>query len=139
MNNLRLPRWRKGQVIKADDLNRLAEAIERVHIERGQCSGLEIDETPGGTSLRVKRMTDGYIGVASGNITARSGSTPGAGSVTLQEYDATNELYSLGVSIPVLNASSSTMTSGNGINSGQYCWCQQDVNGFYWVSPLECA
>src|SRR5580698_3799358 len=107
--NTRLPRWRKDDTITADDLNRLVEALERIAINASQCMGLDIDEGPGGTALRVRRMTDGYIGVANGNITARSGSTPGSGNVTLYQYDPTNELSSYGVNVPVLYASSTTM------------------------------
>ena len=134
-----MPRWKKGDVIKASDLNRLVEAIERGTITVSQDSGLEMQQARGGTSLRVVFPVNRYVGVANGNITKRSGATPGSGSVTLYRYTVANGLTSLSLDIAVLNASSNAMTSGNGIDSGQYCWVEQDGDGWWWVSPLECS
>jgi hypothetical protein len=88
---------------------------------------------------------NGFTGlaVANGSIPARSGSAAGIGSVYTVSgapaYDSSNNLTGVtlstgSVGISVYNPSSTTMSSGNGIDSGQYCWVQ---NGM--VIPLECA
>jgi hypothetical protein len=140
-----LPRFRKGDVLKADDLTSLKEAIERQRIDPGQSSGISVQETPSGTALRAVKVNGAYLCQANGAITKRSGATLGKGSVTLQGYNpglgafGSGALYSLNVNYDVLNASSTAMTSGNGIDTGMYCWIQQDQDGNWWVSPLECA
>lgn len=105
-----------------------------------------IKHTPGGPLFGVT-IPLGRLAIANGNITARSSSTPGFGSVFLVDVALTysggaitgGTLTTTGVEIQVYNASSTTMTSGNGIDSGQYCWVQQDQGGFYSVAPLECS
>lgn len=133
-----MPRWKAGDVIKAADLNRLVEAIERGTLTVSQDSGLEMQQGRGGTSLRVVFPVNRFVGVASGNISTRSSGTPGSGSVTLYRYDTTNGLTSLAINVSVLNASSTSMSSGNGIDSGKYCWIEQDGDGWWWVSPFDC-
>ena len=81
-----------------------------------------------------------FVGVANGNITARSGSTAGTGSVTRYELDPIAGTYaSTSINYDVFNPSASTMSSGNGINSGQYCWVEEDDDGNLLVTPLECS
>lgn len=47
----KLPRVRAGDVLRADDLNALYEALERLRLTVGLGSGLTLAETPGGTTL----------------------------------------------------------------------------------------
>lgn len=81
----------------------------------------------------------GFVGVANGNITKRSGTTPGTGTVTIKQYDGSVLVDAQVSDLTVYNASSTGMTSGNGIDSGQYVWVQRDAFGTLWVSPLECS
>lgn len=81
-----------------------------------------------------------FVGVANGAITPRSGSTWGKGTVTRYQFNAqTGTDSSTGANYAVVNPSATTMSSGNGINSGQYCWVQEDDDGNLVVTPLECA
>lgn len=71
-----------------------------------------------------------YIGKASGNITARSGTTPGTG--TAEAWDAsTGTLTATGATRTVNNA-------GTIISSGKYIAYQKDPFGVWWAAPLEC-
>jgi hypothetical protein len=87
------------------------------------------------------------LAVANGNIPARSGTAAGVGSVFIVTQQCTFSggamtgctLATSSVAIPVYNPWSGTQTSGNGVDSGQYCWIQQDLSGFYCVFPGECV
>lgn len=84
------------------------------------------------------------IGRASGDISARSGSSYGTGLVDLYESDAAYGYgygYEDGPSdnIEVLNASYDLTDSGNGIDDGTYVSVAWDVLGNPWVAPLECS
>lgn len=127
---------RPGDAIKAADYNLIVEAIRRIRINRGQSTGLDITESPGGTTLRVRWRSDRYVGlVQAGGISARSGSTPGSGTVNLQEYDETNNVTDTGIPVDVLNFSAGT----SGFAAGKYVWIEQDVNGYWWVTAAECG
>jgi hypothetical protein len=78
------------------------------------------------------------IGVANGNITARSGTTVGTGIVRVWRLSGTT-LFDNGVDQAVNNASAEVTTLGHGIDTGVYVWIMKDRDGIWWVSPLECA
>jgi len=100
--------------------------------------GMDGNESP--PQLDLLRNTRGSLAVANGAITARSGTTPGTGNVDLYYLDVTsNTLTDYGETIAVYYASSKTMTSGNGIDSGMYCWVEWDADQIAWVGPLDCA
>ena len=84
-----------------------------------------------------------FLAVANGSIPPRSGSAAGIGSVyavkTTPTLDTSGNITAVTlttgtVPISVFNPSSTTMSSSNGIDSGQYCWVQNSL-----VTPLECA
>lgn len=89
----------------------------------------------------------GFLAIANGDIAARSGSTLGVGSVYSVSVAPTYTSGTLtaaaastdATTYEVVNASSTTMTSTNGIDDGMYCWVEQGSDGLYYVSPLECA
>ena len=114
-----LRRWRK------------LRGASRVVI-RGVADGESIPE------IDIAFPPSGFVGVANGVISARSGTTAGTGVVTIKQLDGNTITDSQVSNVTVYNASSTTMTSGNGIASGQYVWVQRDAFGALWVSPLEC-
>ncbi len=81
--------------------------------------------------------SSGAVGRASGNISPRSGSTYGTGTVHLYHSNAGSEDGPI-ETIDVLNASETTFSSGNGIDDGMYCSIEWDADDTAWVAPLEC-
>lgn len=138
MSQKPLPYFKRGDRLKAADLMALRAQVQRQRLEAGQNSGIVLQENPHCTAIRVAFPSNRYLAVADANIAARSGTAPGTGTATIQNYDGTN-LGSTGISVDVLNPSSTTMTSGNGIDSGMYCWIEQDPDGWWWIWPLECS
>ena len=129
--------FKRGDVLKAADLQTLRDAILRPDSEIKGGVGIDARKGVRGSVQLTAVQSLGSVGVANGNITPRSGTTPGAGTVSVKRYDGTNLIASHDVA--VLNASSSTMTSGHGIDSGQYVFIVEDTDGWTWVSPLECS
>lgn len=78
------------------------------------------------------------VGKANGNISPRSGSTPGTGNVDLYRAVSGVEDGPL-ETIAVLNDSSNTMTSTHGIDSGTRVSVGWDADDQPWVAPLECS
>src|SRR5208337_5655180 len=92
--------------------------------------------------FRAPDLQDGFLAVAQGAIPAQSGTTAGVGTVYAVSwtatYDGTGAFTSVmlttgTIPVSVYNPSSTTMSSGNGIDSGQYCWVQGGL-----VVPIEC-
>lgn len=104
--------------------------------------------TSGGITARGDRhalnlAADGplrFVGVASGAIPAATGAIGawGTGNVQRLAFDGTNG-YGTGQTFPVLNPSPAKMASGNGIDSGQAVWVEEDSDGNLIVTPLECS
>lgn len=133
------------QPIAASTINQTLETVEWLSRVRGTAP-IQIKATPGGPLIGTVAYKE-YLAVANGNIPARSGTSAGVGSVYLVTAQCS---FSAGVMtacvlttstivVPVYNPSASTMTSGYGIDAGQYCVIKQDMAGFYCVSPLECS
>jgi hypothetical protein len=80
-----------------------------------------------------------YVGVANGDIPARSGTTVGEGIVTIKQFDGTTIEDAQTNDIDVKNPSDTTMTSGNGIDDGQYVKVWRDYFGDWIVEPMECS
>lgn len=138
MSEFNPPTWKPGDSLKAEQLNAMASAIKVLQGVRGG-PGVNVRRGAGGTlQITGQQPVTSYLCVASGAITARSGTTPGTGTVTLCWLTG-GVITSLSQMLTAYNASASTMTSGNGIDSGQYCWVQQDCFGTWWVTPLECS
>lgn len=70
------------------------------------------------------------LGKANGNITARSGTTAGTGTVDVWD-NSTGVLAATGDSVDVLNV-------GAQIASGKYVWFEEDESGDIYAAPLEC-
>jgi hypothetical protein len=128
-----LPVFRAGAHLTARALNVLVDAVRRQRLTAGENGGIELQEFPDGTMIRCRPTIARYLGVANGNITARSGTTPGAGIVTIWQ-NVGGTLTSTGLNVDVL---SFTAASG-GIAGGKYCWIEQDSDGYWWVTSAEC-
>lgn len=136
-----------GEPITARAWNDLVDLVIRGDINVGQSSGLDFIENADGTALRVRKPADTYLAVANGNIPARSDSAAGVGQAYLVYVTPTYSggtltavaLTTSTVSFKVYNPSSAKMTSGNGIDSGQYCMIREYPTGLWLVWPLECS
>ena len=128
----KLPRWKKGDVITAEKLNQLVEAIERATINVSQGMGIDVQQGLGGTALRVAFPPFGFLMYTSAGITARSSGIPGTGTATYQNYDPTNDITDTSISDTVLN------WSATDIGSGKYLWAMKDGDGFLWAVNAEC-
>lgn len=130
--------FRRGDVLSHEVIN---ELIRRTEPARPRASGgISVRTGPRGQVQVTGTTRMGWVGVADGNISARSGSTWGTGTVTRYQYNwISGDDSSTSLNYPVVNPSSNTMSSGYGINSGQYCWVQEDDDGNLVVMPLECS
>jgi hypothetical protein len=130
--------FRPDDVLRASDLNLILDALRRSMGGLQGGDGVEsIRDGRGNTRLAAtKRLA--FIGKANGAIAAPTGDTPTSGTVTRYRFDGTS-LVTLGIDYAVLNASTTKMGSGNGIDSGQRVWVQEDADGNLWVAPLECS
>ena len=136
-----------GDVLTARMWNDLIDLITRCDLNAGQGSGIELLETTSGKIIKAKDRPNRYLAIANGNIPARSGSAAGIGSVTLVFATPTYtsgaltavSLETSSINFDVYNSSSNTMTSGNGIDSGMYCWIEEYPSGLFSVAPLECS
>ncbi len=127
--------FKKGELLTAAKLNEIMDRVNRQRIDTGQSSGLVVQETNKGTVLRVfESASSGKSVGLTGSITARSGVTPGSGSVQLYRYDsASGHLVDSSVNQnPVYNFAASA------IPSGKFCWIEQDGDGTWWVVSVEC-
>jgi len=106
--------------------------------------------TPFGPQSQPALETLSFLGVANGAIPAASGTAAGVGQVWAVITQATwgggppatmtaMAMTTTSQSYWVYNPSTTTMSSGNGIDSGQHVWVQQDMYGNLCVMPLECA
>lgn len=122
--------WRPGDVLTADALN---ELYRRTEPRAPRVSGsLSSRVGPDGNVQIAASIRGMGVGVANGTINARRGTTPGTGTVTVQEFDGTS--LSTGLDVTVFNFSSAS----GGIASGKYCWICQDDYGYWWVVSAEC-
>ena len=127
-------RFRAGKPIVARDLNRVAEMAEKAALIQAN-PPLAIVSTPGGPLLNYAGpVFQPYIAVTTSTITARSGGTPGSGTVKIQTWNG-SALADLGgpVSVTVYNISASTNT----IASGKYCIIMK-IAGAYFIVTAEC-
>ena len=129
-------RVRAGDLITDEWANSIRDAIASGTLHAGLGSGIRLDRTAGGTAISTYQPLR-FFGVASGNISARSGTTLGTGKVTRHYSDGGTDT-STTIDYDVLNPSSNTMGSGEGITSGKYCFVQEDSDGNLVVGTLEC-
>lgn len=135
--DLRLPEFQSGEYLKADDLNDIVDAVRRQRLLTGQNSGLNIQEGPNGTTIRVVSQANRYVAyVLSPGITAQTGGAPGTGTVMLQVYDPGNGTWEdSGNKTTVLNFSATPIA---GFPANKYCWVEQDTDGNYILVSIEC-
>jgi hypothetical protein len=127
---------RPDQVIEARTLRELAETADATSQIQAD-PPLGIVAGTGGYLLRyIGPIFGAYIAVVnSGGISARSGSTPGSGQVTLQTWNGTSlaAMTGPGATWPVKNWNSAS----GGVASGKYCVILK-IYGVYWVINAEC-
>ena len=132
--------FRKGDPLLARQLQAILDEMRRPSQILRAGAGLSARQGAHGQTQITGEKRLGFFGVASGNISPRSGSTMGTGTVTRHQVNITSgDDVATTINYPVWNPSSNTMASGNGINSGQYCWVQEDDDGNLIVTPLECS
>ncbi len=128
-----LPRFAKGQMLKAADLMAIRDQVIRQRLTAGQDSGIFLTESVEGTAIAVSSNIQNGTVALTGAITARSAHTPGAGTVRLYYYDeATNLLVDSTIDQDVKNFAASA------IPSGKYCWIEIDSSGTWWIISVEC-
>ena len=131
-----IPLVHEGEEISARLVNAIIAALRQAIIQPDGSTGIRIIQTPAGTTLSVRQPARYLAVVQSGGITARSGSTPGTGSVELYLLNVGgNSIADSTQAITVFNFSS---TSG-GIASGTYCWVEEDIDGNFWVTAVDCG
>src|SRR5437879_4800942 len=114
-----------GDPIEAEQFNALVQAVRELMDVRGG-NGVNVRRAGGRLHMSAAPQVPGYLAVATSNFAPRSGTTPGIGTVDLWWYDGT-VLAATGKSLSnVVNVATTTMSSGNSIDSGQYCWVQKD-------------
>ncbi len=126
-----------GDELTTGFLNGLLAMIRRATVNLGINSGLSMVQNDAGTFLRLANVSGGPIQVAvtNGTITARSGTTPGAGNVHLADYDGTILVVDTSEDVPVLYISSTT----GGIPTGIYVQIAQDAAGNNWIVSVDCG
>ncbi len=129
-----LQRQTPGDPIEAKTLNGPAEQGEWCGKFRA-AAPLAVISTASGPLLRWAGQTLSlYVAKTTSSITARSGDTPGTGTVSLQSYSTSdNALADMSLSRDVFNFS-----GGDPIDSGLYCIVIQ-IAGVYWLASVECA
>ena len=133
MDKKRLQKVRPGDPINASDWNALIEMVLRNDIKVSAGCGLNISKTSNGTLISVPPRYNQRLAKTSSTISARSGTTAGTGTVTPQKFDGTTIADSGYPDITVYLFSSSAS-----IASGKYCWIAQDLDGYWWITAVEC-
>ena len=132
------PNFKRGDPLNHETINELIRRTEPP-VVRGSGAVSVRTGHRGQVQVAVPSILR-FVGVANGDIPARSGSSWGTGTVTRYEYDAVSgDDDSTGQDFDVVNPSSTMMSSGNGIDDGQYCWVEEDSDGNLVVTPLECS
>jgi len=127
---------RAGDELTLRFLNWVRDKCLRNTIKLGPNSGLSGIWGSDGTILRVATGEGGgaQLAITDGSISARSGTTPGSGTVFDVSYNGT-----------VLVTATTTKTVGNfssttgGIPTGTYVWIEQDPQGAWWITAVDCG
>lgn len=107
-----LPNLRAGQPIprSARWWNALLAWIRSLRVTVASSGELECRRTPTGTIISWGRYNCIKVGVTSGTISARSGSTPGSGSVVLRAFQPAS--YTAAETVTAYWAKDATLPSG---------------------------
>jgi hypothetical protein len=123
---------RPGDPITASWAASLVRFIRRNAINPIASPGLDVTQTADGTTIRLRNTPNRFVAKTSGGITARSGTTPGTGSVQVYDFDGS----------ALASDGSATVTvysfSGTAIDASKYCWIEQDPDGTWWITAVEC-
>lgn len=134
MKQLSIPQIRPGDEVTAKWAEAIRLAIMQNALIPGSSVGVEVTQTEAGTTISVRTL-ERYVGVVTEDVSARSGATPGKGTVELYAYSTPDDaLRDTGQSVPVLNFAS----FAGGIPAGSYVWIQEDLDNNYWVISAEC-
>lgn len=132
-------RLKPGDELTAELVNKIIDAINSLANVSGG-AGVVVRRSKGGLQITGQRQAGFYAGVANGDITARSGTTPGTGQVDLIWVDPSGPtLTPIGVTVDVYYLEDETLSSGNGIDDGMYVYVEQDAFDAWHVSPAECG
>jgi hypothetical protein len=130
-----------GDTLEPYHLNQIYKELRRWR-KLGGSGRVTVDGAQDGESvptINVALSPQMYVGVANGVITARSGTTAGSGTVTIKQINGNSIQTAQITNLAVKNPSSTTMTSGDGIDSGQYVKVWKDAFGDWIVEPMECS
>ncbi len=134
---VRIPK--KGEAILAAHFADIKSMLCEATIQPGSCSGIEVLRTPGGTTLAVSNQGNSLsVGIVdTGGITARSGTTPGVGSVDLYWLNnATPRIFvTRNITVTCYSISS---TTGN-VPAGPYVMDEQDDLGDWYLVSIDCG
>jgi hypothetical protein len=130
----RLASQQQGRPISAQDLRHAGETLDWI-AQIQAAPPLELLSTVTGPLLRYPGMLfEVYIAVTTTTISARSGGTPGSGTVKVQTWDGSALADLAGpVTFTALNISAAT----GGIASGKYCIVIK-IASAYWIVTAEC-
>jgi hypothetical protein len=127
-----------GDPVKAEDIMKLVAAVNALLSPRGG-DGIDVRQVGGRIHMSAIPTVDKYLCKATSDFAAISGTTPGTGSADLYWYDGT-DLAATGESMSnLVSASITTMTSGNSIDSGMWCFVFQDAFGTWYIAPNDCS
>lgn len=127
-----LPDFKRGDRLQAAHMQEIVRRLNRLEGVRGS-GRLQTRRGPDGNlQMAYVEGVTSSMGVASGDITSRAGTTPGTGTVAFYWKNAAGTLEATGQSETVWNP-------GIAITSGKYVWVQQDMAGDWYVAPLECS
>ncbi len=131
-----LPEFKKGGAIRAADMMAVRNAVQRQRIIPGSNNPISLEETANGSVIKFTAPQDRFLAKTSSAIYARAGDVPGAGTVVLQELDASGNIAatSPAITYDVLNYSAAV----GGIPTGKYCWISKDMAGNWWIVSAEC-
>lgn len=131
------PTFRRGDVLTAETVNALVEATG-IDVRAG--AGIQARRTRRGVQMTAIAPNRAYLAKATSAFAVRSGTTPGSGTLDLYWIDTAGPtIATLGISVTAYTVTSKAQTSGNAIDSGQYCWAEQDPFGVWNTMPLECT
>jgi hypothetical protein len=127
-----------GDPVRAADLQALRDG--HLHFQSTIRGGKRVNvrrSFGGQTQISLVGTSRGKVCVTNGTMTARSGNTPGLGTVDLKTLDATTGDYmDAGVSVPEVKNFSSTT---GGIPSGTWGWVSWDDDGVPTFTSADCG
>jgi hypothetical protein len=129
--------FRRGDAITAEWANAVSEATG-IRIKTG--AGLASRKGRGTiqiTSTSPKGI--GSLAKSTSTFNIAAGTTPGSGTLDLYYMDESGPTArTTGESVSAYTMATKAQSSGKAIDSGQWCWAEQDRFGIWFTMPLEC-